>query len=127
MGQYATAGMRVFALIDTTAWWVLGNFKETQLHHIAPGMPADVFLMTRPDIHFHGVIQSIGFGVSPPDNTGAQSGTLPSINRTLNWVRLAQRFPCQGASTRSNSRFVPTWRDSYCNYPGRTKCNRYSC
>ena len=93
VGQYATIGMRVFALIDTTAWWVLGNFKETQLHQIAPGMQADVFLMSRPDLRFHGVIESIGYGVSIPDNSGAQSGSLPSINRTLNWVRLAQRFP----------------------------------
>ena len=93
VGQYATTGARVFALIDTTAWWVLGNFKETQLHHIAPGMPADIYLMTRPDLHFHGVVQSIAFGVSPEDISGVQGGSLPTTNRTLNWVRLAQRFP----------------------------------
>lgn len=93
VGQYATVGSRVFALIDTTAWWVVGNFKETQLHHIAPGMPTDIYLMTRPDLHFRGVIQSIGFGVSPEDISGAQSGGLPATTQTLNWVRLAQRFP----------------------------------
>ena len=93
VGQYASTGARVFALIDTTAWWALGNFKETQLHHIAPGLPADIYLMTRPDLHFHGVVESIGFGVSPEDISGAQSGGLPTTSRTLNWVRLAQRFP----------------------------------
>ena len=93
VGQYAHTGVQVFTLIDTTAWWVLGNFKETELHHIAPGMPADVYLMTRPDIHFEGVVESIGYGVTPEDLTVGQAGSLPIVTRTLNWVRLAQRFP----------------------------------
>ncbi len=92
VGQYARTGTQVFTLIDTTAWWVIGNFKETQLRHVAPGMPADVYLMTRPDIHFQGVVESIGFGVTP-ENISAPNGNLPSVTRTLNWVRLAQRFP----------------------------------
>lgn len=92
VGQYARLGVQVFTLIDTTAWWVVGNFKETQLRHVAPGMPADVYLMTRPDVHFQGVVESIGFGVTPED-ISAPNGSLPSVTRTLNWVRLAQRFP----------------------------------
>ena len=92
VGQYARTGVQVFTLIDTTAWWVIGNFKETQLRHVTPGMPADVYLMTRPDIHFQGVVESIGFGVTPED-ISAPNGNLPSVTRTLNWVRLAQRFP----------------------------------
>jgi multidrug efflux system membrane fusion protein len=92
VGQYARVGVQVFTLIDTTAWWVVGNFKETQLRHVAPGMPADVYLMTRPDVHFQGVVESIGFGVAP-EGISATNGGIPSVNRTLNWVRLAQRFP----------------------------------
>lgn len=92
VGQYARVGVQVFTLIDTTAWWVVGNFKETQLRHVAPGMPADVYLMTRPDVHFQGVVESIGFGVAPEGISGANGG-IPNVNRTLNWVRLAQRFP----------------------------------
>lgn len=92
VGQYARKGVQVFTLIDTTAWWVVGNFKETQLRHLQPGMPADVYLMTRPDIHFQGVVESIGFGVTP-ENISAPNGNLPNVDRTLNWVRLAQRFP----------------------------------
>ncbi|HSU29865.1 MAG TPA: biotin/lipoyl-binding protein [Bryobacteraceae bacterium] len=92
VGQYARIGVQVFTLIDTTAWWVVGNFKETQLRHVAPGMPADLYLMTRPDVHFQGVVESIGFGVTP-ENISAANGGIPSVNRTLNWVRLAQRFP----------------------------------
>lgn len=93
VGQYAREGGQVFTLIDTTAWWVAGNYKETQLRHLAPGMPVDVYLLNHPDIRFKGVVESVGFGVAPEDVAPAQAGGLPSTTRTLNWVRLAQRFP----------------------------------
>ena len=93
VGQYARTGGQVFTLIDTTAWWVLGNYKETQLRHLAPGMPAEVYVLDHPDIRFNGVVESVGFGVMPEDVAPAQSGSLPETTRTLNWVRLAQRFP----------------------------------
>lgn len=93
VGQYATKGGQVFTLIDTTAWWILGNYKETQLRHLTPGMPVDVYLLNHPDIRFRGVVESIGFGVTPEDIAPGQTGGLPTTTRTLNWVRLAQRFP----------------------------------
>ncbi len=93
VGQYARAGSQVFTLIDTTAWWVLGNYKETQLRHLAPGMPVDVYVLNHPDTRFNGVVESIGFGVTPEDVTSGEGGGLPATTRTLNWVRLAQRFP----------------------------------
>lgn len=93
VGQYARTGTQVFTLIDTTAWWVLSNYKETQLRHVSPGMPVDIYLMTRPNVRFRGVVESIGFGVSLEDISTGQNGYLPSVTRTLNWVRLAQRFP----------------------------------
>ena len=37
-GAYAHVGQELFTLIDTRTWWVLANFRETQLHHIEPGM-----------------------------------------------------------------------------------------
>lgn len=93
VGQYARTGGQVFTLIDTTAWWVLGNYKETQLRHLAPGMPVDVYVLNHPDVRFRGVVESIGFGVTPEDVAPAQAGGLPTTTQTLNWVRLAQRFP----------------------------------
>ena len=41
-GAYAHIGQEIFTLIDTRVWWVLANFRETQLKHIQPGMTADV-------------------------------------------------------------------------------------
>jgi multidrug efflux system membrane fusion protein len=94
-GAYATAGQHIFTLIDTRTWWVLANFRETQLQHIRPGMAADVYVMSRPSVHYKGIVDSVGFGVTPDaDLVGnlAPPG-LPDVQRTLNWVHLASRFP----------------------------------
>jgi len=94
-GAYATAGQHIFTLIDTRVWWAVANFRETQLQHIRPGMQADVYVMSRPSVHLKGVVDSIGFGVTPDsDLVGrlSQPG-LPDVQRTLNWVHLASRFP----------------------------------
>jgi membrane fusion protein, multidrug efflux system len=64
-GAYATAGEHIFTLIDTSTWWVIANFRETQLQHIQPGMLADVFVMSRPGVRHKGVVDSVGFGVTP--------------------------------------------------------------
>jgi multidrug efflux system membrane fusion protein len=94
-GQYATAGQQVFTLIDTRTWWAVANFRETQLQHIRPGMSAEVYVMSRPSVRFKGVVDSVGFGVTPDaDLIGHLTAAgLPDVQRTLNWVHLASRFP----------------------------------
>jgi len=94
-GAYAHTGQQVFTLIDTRVWWAVANFRETQLHRIRPGMHADVYVLSRPEIRYDGVVDSVGFGVRP-DSTlvGTFSTTgLPDVQRSLNWVHLATRFP----------------------------------
>ena len=84
----------MFILIDTRRWWALANFREGQLVHIAPGMRADVYVMTNPNRRFSGVVDSIGFGVMPnADVIGTFGSGLPDVQRTLNWVHLASRYP----------------------------------
>lgn len=94
-GEYATAGQHVFTLIDTRVWWAVANFRETQLEHIRPGMAAEVYVMSRPNVRFKGVVDSVGFGVTPDaDLIGRLTAAgLPDVQRTLNWVHLASRFP----------------------------------
>ncbi|MBB6142360.1 multidrug efflux system membrane fusion protein [Silvibacterium bohemicum] len=94
-GAYATAGQQIFTLIDTRTWWAIANFRETQLRHIRPGMPAEVYVLSRPNVHYQGVVDSVGFGVTPDaDLIGSFSPPgLPDVQRTLNWVHLASRFP----------------------------------
>jgi membrane fusion protein, multidrug efflux system len=96
-GAYAHVGQQIFTLIDAGTWWAVANFREGQLRHIRPGMRADVYITTGPNQRFSGVVDSVGFGVTPdPDVIGnwvAQPGSLPDIQRTLNWVHLASRYP----------------------------------
>lgn len=90
-GQYANQGVEVFALVDDRTWYVIANFREDFLASITPGMEADVYLMSYPRQKFHGRVQGIGWALYQKD--GATVGVLPAIEPTLNWVRLAQRFP----------------------------------
>jgi membrane fusion protein, multidrug efflux system len=93
-GAYAHIGQQVFTLIDARIWWAVANFREGQLQHIAPGMKADVYVMSKPNERFSGVVDSIGFGVTPDaDVIGRFEQGLPDVQRTLNWVHLASRFP----------------------------------
>jgi membrane fusion protein, multidrug efflux system len=93
-GAYAHIGEKIFTLIDARVWWAIGNFREGQLQHIKPGMRADVYVLSRPDEPFAGVVDSLGFGVTPdPDLIGTLQPGLPDVQRTLNWVHLASRYP----------------------------------
>jgi len=94
-GTYANAGQHIFTLIDNRVWWVIANFRETQLHHIQSGMVADVYVMSRPGVHYRGVVESVGFGVTPDSDLVGRltEPGLPDVQRTLNWVHLASRFP----------------------------------
>jgi multidrug efflux system membrane fusion protein len=98
-GAYAHVGQQAFTLIDARTWWVIANFRETELRRIQPGMKAEVYVMSRPDQEFEGVIDSAGFGVTPDPSLvgslsqGLPAQSLPDVQRSLNWVHLATRFP----------------------------------
>lgn len=90
-GAFAHVGQRVFTLIDVRTWWIVGNYRESQLKYIRPGMRADVYVMSKPDQRFEGTVDSVAYGVTPQE-TGV-SGGLPQVQRSLAWVHLATRFP----------------------------------
>ena len=78
-------------MVDVRNWYVIANFRESLLRHIEPGMTADVYLMSKPNVKYHGVVEGIGRAVVPEE--APQLSGLPNVARELNWVRLAQRFP----------------------------------
>jgi len=93
-GAYAHVGEQMFTLIDARTWWAIGNFREGQLSRIRPGMRADVYVMSKPNVRFSGMVDSVGFGVTPdPDVIGKLEKGLPDVQRTLSWVHLASRYP----------------------------------
>ncbi len=90
-GDYALEGRQIFALVDGRAWYVIGNFRETFLRYVRPGMAAEVYVLDYPGRRLRGEVQGIGWAVQQRDGPG--TGLLPPVEPTLNWVRLAQRFP----------------------------------
>lgn len=93
IGQFASALKPVFTLIDTRQWYVVANFRETELKNIHVGTPATVYLLGDTGQRFHGTVDSISYGVLPNEGGIALPGGLPHIERTLNWVHVVQRFP----------------------------------
>jgi multidrug efflux system membrane fusion protein len=92
-GQFATALKPVFTLIDTRHWYVVANFRETELQNIRTGTPATVYLMSDTGRRFHGSVDSISYGIASDEAGLALPGGLPRIQRTINWVHVSQRFP----------------------------------
>src|SRR5471032_869300 len=92
VGQFVSAQKPVFTLIDTRHWYVIANFRENELGNIRPGTRTTVYLMSNTNLRFSGSVDSIGFGVDPQDGGGTANG-LQNIQRSINWVHVAQRFP----------------------------------
>ena len=90
-GAFARAGVEVFTLVDTRTWYVVANYRETQLRHIPAGAPVDVYLQSQPSRHFHGTVVGLGWAVLPENGTSVNG--LPRVDRSLDWIRLAARFP----------------------------------
>jgi multidrug efflux system membrane fusion protein len=91
LGAFAHPGTPLFTLIDTRAWYVIANYRESKLKAIPIGAHVDVYLLGHPDKRFNGHVESVGFGVLPED--AQLYNGLPNIERTLNWVHLSARFP----------------------------------
>src|SRR5437016_2831947 len=58
---------------------------------MAPGQRATVYVMAQPSRALRGQVDSLGWGVA--SDVSATIGGLPHVERTLNWVRIAARFP----------------------------------
>jgi len=93
-GTWVSAGQRLTALVDTNSFWIAAYFKETQLPRIRPGQEARITLMGYHWQPFTGTVRSVGWGIYVQDGSGG-GGTdlLPSVNPTIDWIRLPQRFP----------------------------------
>ena len=92
LGSHAVANQPALALIDTNSFWVYGFFKETSIGKIRKGDKAIVTLMSYPDAHIEGYVDSLGWGIAQEDgSTGFE--LLPNVSPTFEWIRLAQRVP----------------------------------
>jgi len=92
VGQFASALKPVFTLIDTRRWYVVANFRETDLKGVRAGTPSTVYLLSDTGRRFPAVVDSVGYGVLPEDGGVVLEG-LPRVERSINWVHVSQRFP----------------------------------
>jgi membrane fusion protein, multidrug efflux system len=90
-GAFARSGVEVFTLVDSSTWYVMANFRETQLRHIPDGAPVDLYLQSHPGRRFRGTVVGLGWAVLPENGTSVNG--LPRVERSLDWIRLAARFP----------------------------------
>lgn len=91
VGEYVITGQTVFSLIDTSAWEAVAFFRETELPAIQIGDAAEVFLMAAPNRPIQGTVAAIGWGVRSSE--AATVLGLPIVSNSLNWVKVAKRFP----------------------------------
>jgi membrane fusion protein, multidrug efflux system len=92
-GAHVTTGVPVFSLLDTSKWYVIANFREAEIRHMAPGTEATVYLSSAPNERFRGIVQGVGWAVKPEGEIDLPPSGVPYVKRELNWVRVAQRFP----------------------------------
>ncbi|GAB6069922.1 HlyD family secretion protein [Thiomicrorhabdus hydrogeniphila] len=86
-GQYVNTGEKLFPMIQDDNYWLIANFKETDLPRIKDGQPAKIVLDLAPNLVLTGKVESI----SPA--SGSAFSMIPSQNATGNWVKVTQRFP----------------------------------
>lgn len=98
LGGFEAIKSAYMAQVQYSMWvtqkdaWYFANFRETDLKNIRSGTPATIRLMSDSGKTFEGKVDSIGYGVLPDDG-GLVLGGLPKVSRSINWVRVAQRFP----------------------------------
>src|SRR6476646_4220749 len=92
-GAHVSPGVPVFSVLDTSKWYVIANFREAEIRHMAPGTEAIVYLSSVPNRRFRGKVQGIGWAVKPEGEVDIPASGVPYVKRELNWVRVAQRFP----------------------------------
>ncbi|HEX3413010.1 MAG TPA: HlyD family secretion protein, partial [Stellaceae bacterium] len=85
-GQYVHAGSQVITVVPDNVW-VVANYKETQLTHVAIGQRAEIRVDTFPGIAMNAIVDSIA------PASGAQFSLLPPDNATGNFTKVVQRIP----------------------------------
>jgi len=96
-GAYAAVGEQIFSLVDKKIWYVLANFRETDLKRMRPGMEADVYLMAESGKKLRGIVQGVPKAIvslnTPSNNAPGGEGLLSRVAPTIDFILLAQRYP----------------------------------
>jgi len=85
-GQLVGVGSQITTLTPLPKVWVIANYKETQLTHMAVGQRAEITVDTFPGHTLRGHLQAFA------PASGAEFALLPPDNATGNFTKVVQRI-----------------------------------
>jgi membrane fusion protein (multidrug efflux system) len=85
-GQFVGVGSQITTLTPLPKVWVIANYKETQLSHMAVGQRAEITVDTFPGHKLRGHLQAFA------PASGAEFALLPPDNATGNFTKIVQRI-----------------------------------
>ena len=91
-GEVVAPSQSLFTLINTEEWYATANFREIDLGRVKPGNCATVYSLIDRHTPIKGIVDSIGYGVLADDKIDIPR-EVPYVQPSLNWVRVAHRFP----------------------------------
>lgn len=92
VGQYLLPGAPVFTLIDDTSWHAVALVRETDLAAVREGVRAEVTVAIDTGRTIDGTVESVGRGIQSGEDVDV-AGRVPYVEATLDWVKVAKRFP----------------------------------
>ena len=95
-GELVQPGQQLARIVDDSLVWVIANYRESQMKHIAVGNKVRLEADALPGKKFVGVVEHI----SPA--TGAAYSMVPADNATGNFVKVEQRIPVRIRITDDN-------------------------
>lgn len=104
-GEMVLPSQSLFTLVRTDAWFAVANLREFDLAHLAAGECATVYSMIDNAQPIHATLQGIGAGVLDDARIDLPR-SVPYIERSMNWVRVAQRFPVRFALSPAPDRLL---------------------
>ena len=87
IGQFVQAGTPLFSIVNDSTYWIVANFKESQLESLQEGKKVNIRLDAFPELPLEGTILSLS------DATGAKFSLLPPDNSSGNFIKVTQRIP----------------------------------
>lgn len=91
-GEMVLPSQAVFTLVNTEEWFAVANLRETEMRSVAIGDCATVYSMIDPGRPIKGSVIGLGWGILDDDRIDVPRA-VPYVKPSVNWVRVAHRFP----------------------------------
>ena len=86
VGEYVTAGTRMFSVVPTSNLWIEANYRETQTGEMSIGDPVRINIDSYPGKSLCGYVEAIA------PASGSEFALIPPDNATGNFTKIVRRF-----------------------------------